>query len=61
MKACTRCKLLVEPEVEVCPNCGGKTFTTEWEGVVIVLDAERSEVARILDVKKPGRYALKIR
>lgn len=52
---------MVEPEVEVCPNCGGKTFTTEWEGVVIVLDAERSEVARILDVKKPGRYALKIR
>ncbi|MGB9830540.1 MAG: transcription elongation factor subunit Spt4, partial [Fervidicoccus fontis] len=37
-KACIKCKALVEPNVEVCPVCGSKEFTNDWEGLVIVLD-----------------------
>lgn len=59
-KACTKCKFLTLSEEEKCPNCGSTTFTDEWDGIAIILDPERSEVARILGITKPGRYAIKI-
>jgi len=61
LKACLSCRLLVPREVEVCPNCGSRRFTDEWEGFVIILDPERSAVAKSLNITKPGRYAIKVR
>lgn len=55
------CKYLVPSEVEVCPNCGSKRFTEEWEGFIIILDPEKSGVAKSLNITRPGRYAIKIR
>lgn len=54
----------------VCRNC--KRFTTEkqcvickstnlsasWKGLVIVNDATDSEIAKILGIEVPGKYAL---
>jgi len=60
-KACIKCKLLVPFNVEECPNCGSREFSEEWEGMVIILDAERSQVAKKLGIEKPGRYAIKLR
>uniref|UniRef100_A0A7J3ZLT5 Transcription elongation factor Spt4 n=1 Tax=Fervidicoccus fontis TaxID=683846 RepID=A0A7J3ZLT5_9CREN len=60
-KACLKCRLLVDPSVEVCPNCSSRDFTLDWEGMVIVLEPETSEVAKMLDIKSPGRYALRVR
>ncbi len=60
-KACRRCKALVPREAEQCPICGSKDFTMEWEGIVIILDVEKSQVARMLGITKPGRYAIKLR
>lgn len=60
-KACLNCKYLVPREVEVCPSCGSKRFTDEWEGFVIIIDVENSYVAKSLNITKPGRYAIKIR
>ncbi|MEM1645398.1 MAG: transcription elongation factor subunit Spt4 [Ignisphaera sp.] len=59
-KACIKCKALVKPEEEKCPICGSVEFTFEWSGMVLVLDPEKSEVAKMLNIKIPGRYALKI-
>ncbi|MEM4513259.1 MAG: transcription elongation factor subunit Spt4 [Ignisphaera sp.] len=59
-KACMKCKALVKPEEEKCPICGSTEFTFEWSGMVLVLDPEKSEVAKMLNIKIPGRYALKI-
>lgn len=59
-KACIKCKALVKPEEGRCPICGSSEFTFEWSGIVIVIDPEKSEVAKMLDVKSPGRYALKV-
>jgi len=59
-KACRRCKLLVDREVAECPNCGSRDFTDEWEGVIIVIDPYKSQVASKLNINKPGRYALKV-
>ncbi|MEZ0393932.1 MAG: transcription elongation factor subunit Spt4 [Desulfurococcaceae archaeon] len=58
-KACAKCGALVEREAKQCPVCGSTSFVNEWEGVLIVLDAEKSYVAQALNVKRAGRYALK--
>ena len=60
-KACLKCKMLVEPEKDICPNCGGRDFTYEWEGAVIIIDPSKSEIAKLLEIEKPGRYAIRIR
>ncbi len=59
-KACTKCKYLVPHEIGKCPNCGSESFTNDWVGMVIIVDAEKSEIAKMLDIKKPGRYAIKL-
>ena len=60
-KACLKCKFLVEPAVEVCSNCGSREFTYDWDGAVIIIDPEKSMLAKLLDLKKPGKYAIKTR
>jgi DNA-directed RNA polymerase subunit E" len=59
-KACRNCKALVEREVEVCPKCGSRSFTDEWNGVIIVLNPEKSDIAKKLELKDKGRYVVKI-
>ena len=59
-KACRKCKALVDKDVGVCPICGSIDFTDEWEGVVIIIDPEKSLVAKMLGIEKPGRYAIKV-
>ncbi len=61
LKACVRCKMLVEEDVEVCPNCGSTEFSDEWDGLVIIIDEKVSRVAEILDIHRPGLYAIKVR
>lgn len=59
-KACRRCKLIVPDEVAQCPNCGGVEFSREWSGIVIVIDPERSCIAKELKITKPGMYAIEV-
>lgn len=60
-KACMKCKMLVPLNANVCPNCGNRDFSEEWEGVVVIFDVENSQVAKRLNITKPGRYAVKLR
>jgi len=60
-KACMKCKLLVPFRVEECPNCGSREFSEEWEGMIVIIDAERSQVAKKLGIERAGRYAVKLR
>nr|MCL7343462.1 DNA-directed RNA polymerase, subunit E'' [Candidatus Aramenus sulfurataquae] len=59
-KACKNCKALVPEDQAVCPVCGGSSFTDEWEGMVIVID-KNSEVAQLMGVEKPWRYAINLK
>ncbi|PLJ77685.1 transcription elongation factor subunit Spt4 [Infirmifilum sp. NZ] len=61
LKACTNCKALLNDDVEVCPVCGGREFSDDWDGFVAVVDVENSQVAKLLGIRKPGIYALKVR
>ncbi|MBX7076734.1 MAG: DNA-directed RNA polymerase, subunit E'' [Methanobacteriaceae archaeon] len=58
LKACTACKLITEQER--CPVCKNPT-STNWSGLVIITDPERSDVAKELNVTLKGEYALRVR
>jgi len=40
--------------------CGGNT-SQYWSGYLAVLDPEKSQIALRMELKTPGRYALKVR
>ncbi len=58
-KVCRKCRVFVEGDV--CPICGGSDFTTTWSGIAIILDPEKSEIAKVMQIKVPGKYAIKVR
>lgn len=45
---------------KVFPNDKSNELTTEWSGLIIVLDVQHSNVAQTLNITVPGRYALKV-
>ena len=57
LKACKNCHLLTEKDH--CPNCSEPTVN-RWRGYVIVRDPEQSQVAKKMNITKPGKYALKV-
>lgn len=58
MFACKRCMLLTDQDP--CPACGGEV-SREWQGMLVVVDYSRSDVAKHMDLKSNGKYALKVR
>ena len=57
-KICKKCKLIVEGNV--CPICKGNQFTDTMKGRIITTDSEKSDIAKKLDIKVKGEYAIKI-
>ena len=56
--ACKECKNLSSGKV--CPICDSTDLTTDWSGLIVILDSEKSKVAKTLNISKPGRYALRV-
>ena len=44
-----------------CARCPEAQLSADWQGLTILLDPSRSEVARTLGIDVPGNYALKVR
>jgi len=59
VKVCRKCKAIVNKNVNKCPICGSESFTTRWEGSILILSLD-SYIAKFLDIKKEGEYAIKI-
>jgi len=57
-KACKNCGMIVEGDI--CPVCKSSELTSNWKGLIIVFNPEKSEIAKKLEIKVPGKYALKI-
>ena len=57
MKACRECKYVVK-QGNKCPICGSEDLTEKFYGMVIIVDPEKSEIAKLLGIKTPGQYAL---
>lgn len=58
MKSCTKCKLITNEER--CPICDGIT-STNWSGLLIIVDPDKSDIANELEINIPGEYALRVR
>jgi len=59
-KACKICNTIYE-EGEKCPNCDSKEFTESFKGRVIIINPEKSEIAKKLNKKIKGNFAIKTR
>jgi len=59
VKVCRKCKAIVDKTVNKCPVCGSESFTTRWEGMILIIDLD-SYVAKFLNITKEGEYAVQI-
>ncbi len=57
-KACKKCNAITHEKE--CPLCGSEV-TQEWQGYLIVIEHEHSELARKMGIKTNGKFALKVR
>lgn len=58
-QACKNCKFIVM-QGNTCPVCGSNQLTARWSGYVVILNAEKSQLAKKLDIKVDGTYAMSI-
>ena len=58
LKACKTCSSITE--LNKCPRCGGEV-SREWQGYLLVIDPEKSEIARKMGIHASGRYALRVK
>ena len=56
--ACRKCKNITSGRV--CPSSGGTDLSTDWSGLIVLSDPDKSQVAKQLEFTKPGRYAIKV-
>ncbi|WP_400151417.1 transcription elongation factor subunit Spt4 [Candidatus Methanarcanum hacksteinii] len=55
-KACKQCSFISEEDT--CPRCGGQT-SREWQGYLVVIDYEKSDIAKQMGISSNGKYALR--
>jgi DNA-directed RNA polymerase subunit E" len=58
LRACKNCHLLSKSDR--CPACLEQTVR-RWTGYVIIREPHRSQIAKKMNITKPGKYALKVR
>lgn len=58
-KACTSCHTITTGNA--CPKCKTSSLSDDFSGLVIVFDPEGSVIAKAMNIKEKGRYALKVR
>lgn len=60
MKACRNCHLIVFGPEKNCPKCGGE-LSDQFSGMIIILDPEHSEIAKLASINVIGSYAVKVK
>ncbi len=58
-KVCRTCRCFVEGDL--CPICKKASFSTTFQGHTIILDANKSEIAKRMGIEIKGDYAIKVR
>lgn len=59
-RACKICNTIFETG-EKCPKCGSKETTDLFKGRIVLLNPEKSEIAKNIDLKEKGNFAIKTR
>ncbi len=60
MRACKKCRYIIYSNDKTCPKCTGE-LTEKFSGMVVILDPEKSEVAKVVDVNAVGSYAIRLK
>ncbi|MEM5802222.1 MAG: transcription elongation factor subunit Spt4 [Candidatus Aenigmatarchaeota archaeon] len=55
IQACRNCRRFTKENF--CPSCKSTNLSASWKGLVIINDVN-SEIAKLLGIDEPGRYAL---
>ena len=58
-KACTNCHFITKENV--CPKFRSTSFSEDYSGLVVMFDPDNSAIAKAMNIKEKGRYALKVR
>jgi DNA-directed RNA polymerase subunit E" len=58
-RACRSCRLIIS-HGDTCPICGSKDLTDRWSGYIVMLNMEKSSIAKILGIKMNSTYAINI-
>jgi len=58
-KACRMCNTIFEGDK--CPKCDSREFTEGFKGRIVILNPEKSEIAKKLNLKEKGNFAIKTR
>ncbi len=58
-KACKNCRFISNGPI--CPNCKSTNLSDDWSGLVVIIDPSTSEVAKRMEIKASGRYAIRVR
>jgi DNA-directed RNA polymerase subunit E" len=58
-RACRTCKIITEENL--CPICKNTDLSDDYSGLVIILDPKTSQLGKKMEIRKKGRYALRIR
>jgi DNA-directed RNA polymerase subunit E" len=56
--ACKKCKAVTVGKV--CPVCKSVDLSPDWSGIILIFDPLKSQIASILDISVPHKYALKV-
>ena len=56
--ACRKCKFITSGRI--CAKCKSSDLTPDWRGIALVIDPEISQIAKTLNIKEKGKYALKV-
>jgi DNA-directed RNA polymerase subunit E" len=58
-KACPTCRFITRENM--CPKCKSSSLSDDFSGLVMIFDPEGSAIAKVMNIKEKGRYALKVR
>ncbi|MCL4325951.1 MAG: DNA-directed RNA polymerase, subunit E'' [Candidatus Thermoplasmatota archaeon] len=59
LKACKKCKYITTEHR--CPICDSDQLSREWNGYLVIIDYEKSEIAKQLHITRNGKYAVKVK
>ncbi len=59
-KACKKCGMVIS-HGDVCPVCGSKELTNKWGSYIIMLNADKSEIAKKLNISMNSTFAIDVR
>ncbi len=58
-QVCRKCHRVVAGQT--CPVCGSKNLSSDWSGLVVILDPQKSQIAEKIGIDVADKYALKVR